>query len=517
MTTPQQSAVGRQEKIRGLNKQLVKEASSFMISSNLSAVGLFFFALSLSEKYNHLFSPETQIGSGVIFFGGLAVGLIELARMVKITQSTAEETARWSEMGGVSAIIAPLSERPSPKERKQLTAYQAPMVKLLPSGQPDSDLVDLEVAQSDELLTLAGPRIEALEFILRSLLDPRVKSVSLRGPEERREILEQLKYVLAAPPRSSGLSLTGPEEYILAIMTNIGAMTERAPETMVAYLELLGALIESYVLNNRLPPAGEAMADDLMTQAIRAGFFIGVEVSPPVEEWKKAQDLKNEEAAKVVLTEHQVIGFAKSAVALGNNRAPEVRKAFVKIVPGLKDLLEKERQRLERIRQNGAELNIERAVINTVLAILDISIEGLVDKGTIDMLNQLFSNRLSGKTRIAPRNMMDEFKNTGLGSWSIEGNRIIVVARDINLADVLACAVVLCYPHIPRIEICIKKNIQEDKIVDQSVMIPTGVFYSQRLILGEKQFISGELRKQSAPVETMFSPEPVLLEAVVTA
>ena len=519
MITPQQSALASREKIQGYLKQQWKELIRFSISG-MSSVGLLGLAL-LSWKND--ISPELTVASGLGALGCHIFALIELSRLVNTCHETLKEQAGLAEMGGsIPAIIAPLAERLPLEEKKMLTVAEAPMaqLQLLPSGQPDSVPTDLEVPQSDELSALAGSRITALIFIVKQLLDPRVKSVNLRGPEERIEILKQLQPILAAPPRSSGSSLTGPETWVLSIIADIGAMTERAPKTMVAYLEWIGVLIESYILNSRLPPGGKAMADDLMTAAVRAEIFTGVAVAPPIAEWKKAQDLKDEEAAKVVLTEHQMINFAKDMVIIGNNRAPDAREAFLKILPGLKNLLQKEKERLERLNQINVEPNIELAAINTVLAILDISMEKLVDKGTIDMLNQLFGNRLSGKSRIAPRGLMKEFENTGLGFWSIEGDRIIVVAKTISLADVLACAAVICYPHIPRIEICIKKDINEDnkkdrKIVDQSAVTPTGVFYFQRFIGGNRQYVGELIKEQSPKAEPMrLSPVSALLADV---
>jgi len=521
MTTPQRSALESRERIQDNIAKMLKQKDLFC----LSGIGLIGLLTTSLISWKNDTSPELTVASGLGAAGCFAWSLIELARMVKITQSTYEETTKLSKMGGsIPAIIAPLSERPSPKERKQLTAYQAPMVKLLASGQPDSGPVDLEVAQSDELLTLAGPRIQALEFILSTLLDPRVKRVSLRGPQERIEVLKQLRGVLAGPSTSLGLPVTEPEAYISTMLLNLSAMTEKAPEVMVEHLYSFAALIENYVLNGRITPRGKAMVDDLMMAAVRAELLTGVAVAPPIGEWQTAQSLKDEEVEKVVLKEGQVIAFAKSMAALGNNRSPEVREAFLQFFRPLKKLLVKENQRLEGLNQNSVEQNIELAVINRVLAILDISMEKLLDNGIINTLNQLFNNSLSSKTRIAPRVLMDEFKRTRFGFWSIEDDRIVVFAQTVSLADALACAVVLCYPHVPRIEICIKKDINEvqwgedERIVDQSAMTETGVFYFQRIIKGNKQFTRELIGEQSPKAEAgRPSVAPALLEAAVPA
>jgi hypothetical protein len=480
--TPEQSPIARQETIRGLNGRLAKEAFSFFISSNLSAAGLVPFILSLSEKYNHVFSPATQIGSGVIFVGGLAASLVEAARMLEIQRKVNDAYVSSPTGGNIAEIMKPLTAPLSDDEERQLIAAEAAIFRLLPSGLSGSGDVEFKAVQPDETLVAGGPRIEALKFILKELLDIRVIRANPNSYEDRNAILQQLKHIISAPPNALGLPLIRPEEHFLTTVINIGIMTEKAPDTMVAYVDLLGELIESYVLGSKIEPRGKAMADDLTTAAVRAGFFTRVAASPPLTEWRKSHDIKAKEAEKVVVTEDHVIDFAKSMVALGNNRSPEVRKAFLKILPGLKDLLVKEKDRRERIDKNP----LAAATINTILYTLSLSsMEKVVDKGTLDKLNQLFGNRLSGKSRIAPRDLMDEFKNTGIGSWSIEGDRITVVARTTHLADVLACAVVICYPNIPRIEICVNEDVNVDidtNVVNKSVMIPTGVFYSQRLI-----------------------------------
>lgn len=491
MVTPEQSPIARQEAIQGFNRRILKENGPYLISLGLSAAGLVSFAVSLSEKYN--LPPAAQIGSGVIFVGGLAVSLVEVARMLKIQREAMDAHVSTPTGGLMAEIVKPLRARLSVDEKRRLTAVEAELSLLLPSGLPDSAQVEVKPLQPDESLAVAGPRIEVLGFILKELVDIRVISASPTSHEDRIAILQQLKNILAAPPNALGLSLTGPEEYFAAMVMKLGAMIEKSPKTMVTYLQSFAATIESFILNNKIEPRGKAMAEDLMTAAIRADVLTGVASSPPIEEWKRAKELTDEEAEKVVLTEHQVMDFAKSMVALGNNRAPDVRKAFLDILPGLKDSLRKEKDRLEKLNENS----LAAAVMNTVLYILDLSsMDTVVDKGTIDRLNQLFSNKLSGKSRIAPRDLMDEFKNTGFGSWSIEGDRITVVARTSSFADALACAVVTCYPHIPQLEICVSKD---QKVDEQSATVPTGVFYYERLISNNRQYVGELLRTQSMP------------------
>jgi hypothetical protein len=70
-------------------------------------------------------SPELTMASGLGAAGCFAWSLIELAQMVKITQSTAEESAKLSKVGGTSAIIAPLSKRLSPEDKRRLTAAES--------------------------------------------------------------------------------------------------------------------------------------------------------------------------------------------------------------------------------------------------------------------------------------------------------------------------------------------------------------------------------------------------------
>jgi hypothetical protein len=512
MITPEQSPIARQETIQGFNRRILKENGPFLISLSLSAAGLVPFALSFLEKYNQVFSPVMQIGSGVIFVGGLAVSVVEVARTVKIQREAMAAYVSAPPGGYMAEIMKPLRVHLSADEKRQLTSAEAPISLLLTSGLPNSGQTELEPLQPDETLVVAGPRIEVLQFILQQLLDMRVISRSPTSDIDRKALLKQLKYILAAPPNAFGLSLTGPEEHFLSMVINIGVMKEKAPDTMVAYLGLLGGLIESYVLGNKIESRGKAMADDSMTAAIRAEVLTGVAASPPIEEWKRAKELTDEEAEKVVLTEHQVIDFAKSMVALGNNRAPDVRNAFFKILPGLKELLLKEKDRLEKLNENP----VAAAVMNTVLFTLDLSsMDKVVDKGTIDRLNQLSGNRLSGKSRITPRDVMDGFKNTGFGSWSIEGDRIVVVARTTSLADALACAVVICYPSIPRIEICVNEDYKvnvDSKVVNQSAMIPTGVFYSHRLIGNNSRYVSELLRDQSPPPEPMSFKQNLLTQ-----
>jgi hypothetical protein len=394
--------------------------------------------------------------------------------------------------------MKPLTIPLSDDEKRRLTASEASLSRLLPSGLPDSRHVELETLHRNKTPAVARPRIEALIFALKELLDIHVISASPTSYRDRNALLQQLKRILAAPPNAFGLSLTGPEEDFLTRVINIGVMTERAPETMVTYVRLLGELIESYVLGSKIEPRGNAIADDLATAAVRAGYFAGRAVPVPITEWKKVKNLEEQEAKKVVLTDDQVIAFAKSVVALGNNRAPDVRKAFVEILPGLKELLGKEKDRLKRVNKNSQAA----AVMNTVLFILELSsIDKVVDKETIESLNQLFGHRLSGKSRIAPRDLMDEFKKTGFGSWSIDGDTIVIMARNTCLADALACAAIICYPYIPRIEICVNEDYHshvDSNEVTQSAMIPTGVFYSQRLITYNRQFVTDLLRDRSS-------------------
>lgn len=517
MTTSQQSALASREKIQGYVKQMWREFNLF----ELSGIGLVVLSTVALASWKSNSSPELTVVSGIGALGCFAMSLIKFERMVEIQQLRAKEKAGLPRNGGsIQAIIDPLRTRLASDEKKALENKSKMVLPLLGPGQPDLGSITIieEIEEpladsnsADSSLQIANERKTAIQFITETLLNPDVIGSDPLSCVTRAKLLQKLEKILAAPPTSIGLSLTKRELEFLTRVINLGSITEKAPETMRAYLALLGELIKSYIFNNRVEPSGRSMADNLLSQSVQAEIRTGILVSPPIEVWKEAQKLITEERERVIITEDQAIYLAKSAVALGNSRILEVRDAFSKIFPEVQEILKNEKKRLEQSRKTDKTINL--AVINTILSILGLTIDKLVDSKTISALNQLFGSRLLNKVEITPRDIIDEFEKTELGSLSVAEDKITVTAINTSLVDVLACAAVICYPHVSHIEICIGKN--KWGVVDQSTLIPTGVFYSQRLILGDRQFISKQLREESAPVETISASQvPALLADV---
>jgi len=509
MTTSQQSALASREKIQGYVKQMWKEFNLF----ELSGIGLVVLSTVAYASWESNSSPELTVVSGIGALGCFAMSLIKFERMVKIQQLRAKEKAGLSRNGGsIQTIIAPLGERLTPDEKKALTDSQSGMTPpLLVSGQPDLEGMVLATVPDDEsnLSTVTKEREEALYFIATRLLDQEVIGADHLSCVERTEILARLTDILAPMPTSVGLPLTRPELDFLIEVTGLGAVTEKAPETKSAYLRLFARLIESYIFHKRISPAGQDAVNTLMSQAIQAERLGKGLVSPPIGLWKDAQRLKKEEKERVILNEKELIDMAKSVTAIANSRTPEARETYMKIFPRIIEILDHERKRLEGLKEKNID---SLAAINTVLFILQISINDLVDRKTIAQINQLCGERLAKRRKITPRDLIEELEIIGFGSLTKEGDTTVIWAKNTVLADVLACAAVICDPYTPRIEVHV--GMDDDKPVQSAVML-TPVFYSERLISKDRQYISRQLREQSAPVEAVFpSPEPALLADV---
>jgi hypothetical protein len=497
MTSSQEMALGSRERMQGYVRQMWKEFALF----ELSGIGLVGLSTVTYASWKSNSSPELTVATGIGAFGCFAVSLLELDRMMEIQRKAKLERAnRRSFSDDIEAIIAPLGNKLPLDEKKALIDSQSGMTPpLLVSGQPDLEGMVLATVPDDgsSLSTVAKEREVALYFISTRLLDQEVIGADGLSCIERTKILRALTNILAPKPTSAGLTLTRPELDFLIRVTGLGAVTEKAPETKSAYLRWFGRLIESYIPHKRISPAGQDMVNTLMSQAIQAERLAGCSVSPPIGLWRDAQRLKKEEKGRVILTEEQLMDMAKSVTALANSRTPEARETYMKIFPRIIEILGNERKRLEGLKEKDTD---SLAAINTVLFILQISINDLVDRETISQINQLCGERLAKKRKITPRDLIDELETIEFGSITKEGDTTMIRAKNIVLADVLACAAVICDPYTPWIEVCV--GMSDDKPV-QSAAISTAVFYSQRLILKDRQFISELLRDQSPHSEPM--------------
>lgn len=502
------SPLSKLERIRGYNKELQKEALLMMVSSNISAISLLFLGISFLEKYNHLLHLEVKAGLGLAAIGSLAITIVNAKRISTNISKRNQESSGLQNNKIVRDIIDPLALELEPDEKHTIQVLETKHLQkyLLSDGNQSSSQI-IKVQQ--DLPLVIQPRKEALQFISDQLLNTSVKAMSASSHLTRIGILKELKGILAGPPLSKGLTVTSFEARLLLQVLNMGAVFERAPETAAEYIDTLARLLESHIHNNRIELAGKSAQESLISLAVQAEGRSGGSVSPPIELWKEAQRLKDQEKDRVIINEDEVIDLAKSLIALTQSRIPLVRDKAEKIVPNLSDLLRSEKERLSRSME---QKDIERfAYINTILLILGLSIEQLVDKKTINQLNMLFGGRFSGKTRITPKDLVEELERTDYGSFKIEGDTIFIRATNIAFADVFSCAAVICFPNIPFIEIGIGKT---DEVVDQSVKEPTGVLYHNRLILRSKSYISGRFHEQENTEKNRTTTDmPELLQA----
>lgn len=489
--SPNSSSVSTKlERIRGYNKQLQKEALLMMAGSNVSALSFLFFGISFLEKYNHLLPLEVKAGLGLVAISSLAIAAINAKNILMNISKRNQESSDLPNGRIVNNIVAPLASELEPDEKHTIQVLETEHLSeyLLPD-KSQSSLQVIDVPQ--ELPLVIRTRMEALEFVSSQLLNTDIKAMSASSHLTRIEILKELQGILAGPPLSKGLTLTSFEAQLLLKIINTGAVFEKAPETAAEYINILTGLLESHVLNNRIELAGKSALENLLSLAVQAEKQKGGSVSPPLSLWQEAQGLKDQEKNRVAISGNETIDLAKSLIALTQSRTPLVREKTEKVVPSLSDLLRSEKIRLSHSME---EKDKEKsAYINTILLIFGLSIEQLIDKNTIDQLNILFGGRLNGKTRITPKDLIEELEKTDYGSFKIEGDTIVIRATKIAFADVFSCAAVICFPNIPFIEISIGET---DEVVDQSIREPTGVLYHNRLILRNRSYIRGRFHEQ---------------------
>lgn len=432
----------------------------------------------------------------------LAWTYIRLNNIVKLKRKISEERGHSGKEGLVAEIMAPLTNPLPPDEKRLLTDLQLkhPLL-LLPAVQDPKDLCDIEFesnGNNNNIVSTFQERLSPLTYIIDQLLRPEVKAVSSHSQLTRVEILKILQEILVQPPSINGLKVTGPEANFLTKIVAWGATGEMAPETLTEYAKLLGLLLESYILQKRVPSVAKSNLNEQLNAAIRAERLTGQSVSPPIEQYREAMRQKEEEKERVIVDDDGAIELAKSLIAITQSRIPESRETAVKKRTHLLEIFRNERDRLNGKSTDSPYL----ATINTVLRILDLSINGLFEKNIIDTLLILAPN-LKEKIKIMPKDIIEGQGKRELGSLEITDNTLVISAEKIFLADLLACSAVILYPHIPRIEIYINNGSNNDRYIDTV----TGEFYFQRLILDNRSYLYNILlEKQRGLAEHLLLP-----------
>ncbi len=432
----------------------------------------------------------------------LAWTYIRFSNIFELRKKISEERGHFGKEGLVAEIMAPLTHPLSPDEKRSLTDLQInhPLL-LLPAIEDPKDLCKIEPESNEDngnIVSIFQERLSPLTYIIDQLLRPETKAASSHSHLTRVEILKILQEILAQPPSLKGLNLTGPEVNLLTTVVALGATGEKAPETLTEYAESLGLSLESYILQKRVPSLAKSNLNEQLTAAIRAERLTGRSVSPPIEQYREAMRQKKEEKERVIVEDNAAIDLAKSLIAITQSRIPESRETAVKKRTYLLKIFRNERDRLDGKSTDSPYL----ATINTVLRILDLSINGLFEKNIIDTLLILAPN-LKEKIKIMPKDIIEGQGKQELGSLEITDNTLVISAEKIFLADLLACSAVILYPHIPRIEIYINNGSNNDRYIDTV----TGEFYFQRLILNNRSYLYDiMLEKQRGLAEHLLLP-----------
>lgn len=432
----------------------------------------------------------------------LAWTYIRFNNIVELRKKISEERGHSGKEGLVAEIMAPLTNRLTRDEKRSLTDLQLnhPLL-LLPALQDPKDLCDIESesnGNNGDIISIFQERLSPLTYIIDQLLRPEVKAAFSRSQLTRVEILKILQEILVQPPSINGLKVTGPEANFLAKIVAWGATGERAPETQTKYAESIGLLLESYILQKRVPSLAKSNLNEQLNAAIRAERLTGRSVSPPIEQYREAMRQKKEEKERVIVEDNAAIDLTKSLIAITQGRIPESRETAVGIRTYLLEIFRNERDRLDGKSTDSPYL----ATINTVLRILDLSINGLFEKNIIDTLLILAPN-LREKIKIMPKDIIEGQGKRELGSLEITDNTLVISAEKIFLADLLACSAAILYPHIPRIEIYINNGSNNDRYINTV----TEEFYFQRLILGNRSYLYDILfEKQRGLAEHLLLP-----------
>jgi len=489
MINQQQTILAAGEKIKGYPKEMMTQFGLL----NLSLLGIVVTAgitgaLSL-PRYEEL-SPLVKLVPEALALGCFVYSGLRLKNMVGIAEKSNAELKKIPKNGSVAAVIEPLQNPLSPDEKRLLAAEEDLHQKLLMEGANSGVEAD-----SNHMSDLAGQRLTALNFIGKNLLDKKVKSTNRQGPERRIAILEEIKHLIPVWTKPYGLDLTSIEAERLLGMVEIGSVTELAPATKAAYAILVGELLQAYISNLRADSRASSLSNGNLEAAIRAGVTI------PFTEDLVVIKQREMEKGKVIISDEDAVKLAKSLIALSHTAIPEAKEAAVKATLQLSELLKEEKNR-----KNGPK----KDVLNDVMTILGISMRTTIGDTELSKIQVLFDGFSSLPEELhffvpkenykTPLSLLRRFAKTDFGSISFENNTVYISAINMAVADTIAAAVAILFPHIPFL------NVQVDD--GQTLSLAMDAFYLNRLMRLDK----GYLRRMMAndlPPQAMLEVLPM--------
>jgi len=474
MDSKQQTVLTASEKIKGYSKEMMVQFGLL----NLSLIGLMATAavtgvLSL-PKYEDA-TPLIRFSSEAMMLGCFVYSALRLKDMVGIAKKSNQEQKNIPKEGSTTGIIGPLQKPLEPDERKLLAVEEERLLqqKLLTGNLP---ITNIEAEPLNNSTAIATQRLMALGFIKGKLLNKKEKSSDRFGPEHRIAILEQIKQLIPVWAKPYGLDLTLIEAESLLEMVEVGAITELAPATKAAYAILVGDLLQAYISNLRADSRAVSMRDSLLETAIRSGTSI------PITEWKKMMELKEKEKGKVIIGDDDAIRLAKSLIALSHTAIPEAKEAAIAATMQLSELLDSER---------GRRYGPKKDILGDISTILGISMRtaiGDTELSKIQVLFDGFSSLPEGLHFFVPKenyktplSLLRRFAKTDFGSILFENNTVYISAINMAVADTIAAAVAILFPHIPFL------NIQIDD--GQTLSLAMDAFYLNRLMRFDKGYL----------------------------
>lgn len=463
---------------KALMDRNARKAFEKLIKMNLIAIpGIIIPAVFGLAKHEDM-SPVGLLALGSFVIASTVLFSKQLFDIVRLAAENNKIATEMPKKSFTATMMEPL-EKTLPLDEKRL--LEDGMKARLRLG--DGMHMPSQVLSNQKDDNLTKQRLEAMAFANDTLLNPKTKAIDLAGPEHRNAVLKRLDGILAPMPSAIGLSLTKTELDILLKTVETGATTERAPETLVGYVHILGHLLESYILNSRVDSRSQSLSMALIGEAAQIEARTGISVSPPNSEWNNAQRSAEAERNKVVIQSGDALKIAKSFTALCHSAIPEVKTAAEKMSINLSGLLESERKRV-----SGTK---EEITIREISQILAISLKRAIGAENLIKLSDLIHGFSPTKETLlffivhenlkSATSILRAFAKTDFGSITFEGGRAIIDAQYIAFADILACTIGVLYPHIESITI----QIPESGVINLSM----DAFYLQRLMKGDRGYL----------------------------
>ena len=409
---------------------------------------------------------------GVVYFSKTGLRLLENQEKIQKQKSKLIEGIKF------------LAEDPTEDDKKEYLKLRADIpLYLADSASEKKDFKALSVDSIKE-----NKRITAVKTLFNELVTTE-KRKRMGSDLQRCRILNYLSVRVFNREVTSqrGLPLLQEEKTFILQIFHWLFKNEKAPEVTCSLASNFAKVLESFLKADRLKqsavPSHEIFLNQDLQKAIWTEKFTGVLVDIPLGSFREAEELKQKQESRVLITYKEAVDAARQLVALCFRVQPEVR--------------DKARGEIRRIKETFSPFDTPN--IRKIMEILNLS----------DRSFTITKDNFFGLEEIKPK---------------VKGNLVEISDFSLSRVDAKACQIALTYPLFQRIKIVItatNKLPASPATAEKFVSLPAGrqvcclppesgfsasqnkvkyvemeEFYQKRLIENRKDFLEKIFAKQ---------------------